>query len=66
MPEKFTYEKHQERMRRILAQVEPVERIDVLSSILERVRGTRPAETRPLETPPPRPPRLAKLRSPKL
>ena len=38
MPEKFTIEKHQERMRRILTQAEPVERTGVVESLLERAR----------------------------
>jgi len=39
MAEKFTLEKHQERMRRILTQSEP--RPNVISSLLERARGRK-------------------------
>lgn len=60
MPEKFTIEKHEEDMRRILTQAMPVERADVLGSLLERVRGREVA--RPIEgMPTPRPPRLPRL-----
>lgn len=62
---KFTYEKHQERMRRILTQAEPVERTGVIRSLLDRVRG-RPTEEPPLETPELPEPRLPELRRPRL
>lgn len=67
---KFTYEEHQERMRRILLQAEPVERTGIVRSLLERVRGRLPEEP-PLEPPPleipelPREPRLPEPRRPR-
>lgn len=49
---KFTYEEHQERMRKILTQAEPVERTGIIRSLLGRVRGVpRLPEEPPLETP---------------
>ncbi len=41
---KFTFEDHQERMRRILLQASPIERPAVVGSLLERLRngGRRP------------------------
>ena len=59
MPEKFTIEKHQERMRRILIQAEPVERAGVVDSLLERMRARVTA--RPAGIPPVRTPRLPRL-----
>ena len=44
---KFTYEQHQERMRQILTQAEPVERTGVIQSLLERVRGVPEPPTHP-------------------
>lgn len=58
---KFTLEKHEERMRKILTQAEPVERAGILSSLLERVRGV----TEPTEIPLPRTPRLPETRRPR-
>lgn len=57
--EKFTYEKHQEKMREILTPPAPIDRAGVLGSLLERVRGRGTAPT-------PRLPRLPKLPREKL
>jgi len=51
MAEKFTFEKHQEMIEQILAQAEPVKRTGILSSLLERARGTQPTEARPPRLP---------------
>lgn len=62
---KFTYEKHQERMRKILTQAEPVERTGIIRSLLERARGVpRLPEEPPLETP--ELPRIPEPRRPRL
>ncbi len=45
MAEKFTYGKHQERMRQIISRAKPTGQPDVMQSLLERIR------TRKLATP---------------
>jgi len=48
MAEKFTLDKHKENMRNILAQPSPVERPDIKTQLLDRVRGrgVKPALSR--------------------
>lgn len=62
---KFTYEKHQERMRRILTQAEPVERTGVIRSLLDRVRGGGIAQPPEGAIPPLKPPKLPEPRRPR-
>ena len=58
MAEKFTLDKHKENMRKILAQPSPVERPDIKTQLLERIRGRGVGPTLPRLPKLPRLPRV--------
>lgn len=61
---KFTIEEHEERMRKILTQAEPVERTGIIRSLLDRVRGVPRLPEEPI--PPLEIPELPPLGEPRL